>query len=128
EYDQTLNELLVQMDGMMSDEGGVRVLVMAATNRPDLLGPALLRPGRFDRTVQVDMPDREGRLHILKIHTRRRPLADDDDLDLLAREMYNFSGAQIESVDHEAAFHALRCGMASFLCAAIKGAVEKGCM
>jgi ATP-dependent Zn proteases len=125
EYDQTLNELLVQMDGMMSDEGGVRVLVMAATNRPDLLDPALLRPGRFDRTVQVDMPDREGRLHILKIHTRRRPLADDVDLDLLAREMYNFSGAQIESVVNEAAIHAMRAGRDEIRLEDFKEAIEK---
>src|SRR5690606_41228848 len=83
----SLHDALPILDGMMSDEGGVRVLVMAATNRPDLLDPALLRPGRFDRTVQVDMPDREGRFHILKIHTRRRPLADDVDLDLLSREI-----------------------------------------
>src|SRR5690606_32290083 len=125
EYDQTLNELLVQMDGMMSDEGGVRVLVMAATNRPDLLDPALLRPGRFDRTVQVDMPDREGRFHILKIHTRRRPLADDVDLDLLAREMYNFSGAQIESVVNEAAIHAMRAGRDEIRLEDFKEAIEK---
>jgi len=113
------------MDGMMSDEGGVRVLVMAATNRPDLLDPALLRPGRFDRTVQVDMPDREGRLHILKIHTRRRPLADDVDLDLLAREMYNFSGAQIESVVNEAAIHAMRAGRDEIRLEDFKEAIEK---
>ena len=110
EYDQTLNELLVQMDGITSGDEGVRVLVMAATNRPDLLDPALLRPGRFDRTVQVEMPDREGRLHILRIHTRNRPLAADIDLEELAREMYGFSGAQIESAVNEAAIQAMRAG------------------
>src|SRR5690606_33574656 len=82
EYDQTLNELLVQMDGIGTDES-VRVLVMAATNRADLLDPALMRPGRFDRTVQVDLPAREGRLHILKIHTRNRPLDKSVDLESL---------------------------------------------
>lgn len=125
EYDQTLNELLVQMDGLTGDAGGVRVLVMAATNRPDLLDPALLRPGRFDRTVQVDMPDREGRLHILKIHTRGRPLAPGIDLEELAREMYGFSGAQIESAVNEAAIQALRAGRSQICLEDFKEAVEK---
>jgi len=124
EYDQTLNELLVQMDGMTSDDE-VRVLVMAATNRPDLLDPALLRPGRFDRMVQVDMPDREGRLHILRIHTRRRPLAEDVDLAELAREMYGFSGAQIESAVNEAAIQAMRAGRREIRREDFKEAVEK---
>jgi len=75
EYDQTLNQLLVEMDGLAADDP-VRVLVIGATNRPDLLDPALLRPGRFDRIVHVDLPDREGRLHILKIHARGKPLAE----------------------------------------------------
>lgn len=125
EYDQTLNELLVQMDGLTGDAGGVRVLVMAATNRPDLLDPALLRPGRFDRTVQVGMPDREGRLHILKIHTRGRPLAPGIDLEELAREMYGFSGAQIESAVNEAAIQALRAGRSQICLEDFKEAVEK---
>lgn len=124
EYDQTLNELLVQMDGLTEDDG-VRVLVMAATNRPDLLDPALLRPGRFDRTVHVEMPDREGRLHILRIHTRNRPLAADVDLEELAREMYGFSGAQIESAVNEAAIHALRAGRSEIRREDFKEAIEK---
>lgn len=108
EYDQTLNELLVQMDGMASQSSGVQILVVAATNRPDLLDSALLRPGRFDRTVYVELPDREGRRHILNIHTRGRPLADDVDLDMLAQETYGFSGAHLESLVNEAAILALR--------------------
>src|SRR5690606_4437160 len=123
-YAQTLNELLVQMDGLTEDDG-VRVLVMAATNRPDLLDPALLRPGRFDRTVHVEMPDREGRLHILRIHTRNRPLAADVDLEELAREMYGFSGAQIESAVNEAAIHALRAGRSEIRREDFKEAIEK---
>lgn len=124
EYDQTLNELLVQMDGMASDEGPA-VLVMAATNRPDLLDPALLRPGRFDRTVQVELPDREGRLHILKIHTKNRPLAADVDLEEIARETYGFSGAHLESVVNEAAILALRNKRSEITRDDLKEAIEK---
>lgn len=124
EYDQTLNELLVQMDGMASDDGA-RVLVMGATNRPDLLDPALLRPGRFDRTVQVELPDREGRLHILKIHARGRPLAGDVDLEEVARETYGFSGAHLESVVNEAAILALRAKRAVIRQDDFKEAIEK---
>ena len=124
EYDQTLNELLVQMDGIGADDN-VQVLVMAATNRPDLLDPALLRPGRFDRTVQVDLPDREGRLHILEIHTRGRPLAADVDLEAVARETYGFSGAHLESVVNEAAILALRAGRDRISQDDLKEAVEK---
>lgn len=108
EYDQTLNELLVQMDGVGSGTEERRVLVVAATNRPDLLDSALLRPGRFDRTVRVDLPEKEGRLHILQIHTRKRPLAPDVNLEQLARETYGFSGAHLEAVVNEAAILAMR--------------------
>jgi cell division protease FtsH len=107
EYDQTLNQLLVEMDGLTEDED-VRVLVMAATNRPDLLDPAILRPGRLDRTVRVDLPDRDARLSILRIHTQNKPLADDVDLDAIARETFGFSGAHLESLCNEAAILALR--------------------
>lgn len=124
EYDQTLNELLVQMDGVNADTS-VRVLVMAATNRPDLLDPALLRPGRFDRTVQVDLPDREGRLQILKIHAKDRPLADDVSLEGVARETYGFSGAHLESVVNEAAIQAMREGRARITREDFKEAIEK---
>ncbi|BAS27659.1 AAA family ATPase [Limnochorda pilosa] len=109
EYDQTLNELLVQMDGIAPSER-VRLLVIGATNRPDLLDSALLRPGRFDRTVRVDLPDKEGRRHILEIHAQGKPLAPDVDLDELARETYGFSGAHLESLLNEAAILAMRQG------------------
>jgi len=111
EYDQTLNQLLVEMDGLASaSREGVRVLVIGATNRADLLDPALLRPGRFDRLVDVDLPDRDGRRHILAIHTRNKPLADDVDIDKVAAEAYGFSGAHLESLTNEAAIMALRAG------------------
>ncbi len=107
EYDQTLNELLVQMDGLKVDDR-VRVLLIAATNRVDMLDPALLRPGRFDRQVKVELPDREGRLEILKLHTRNKPLAGDVNLDAIARETFGFSGAHLESLANEAAILAMR--------------------
>lgn len=125
EYDQTLNELLVQLDGVETAENEPRILVMAATNRPDLLDPALLRPGRFDRMVQVDMPDRAGRRHILGIHTKGRPLADDIDLEELAKETYGFSGAQLESVVNEAAILALRAKRSQIERHDFKEAIEK---
>ncbi|MFZ5596128.1 MAG: AAA family ATPase [Bacillota bacterium] len=110
EYDQTLNELLVQMDGLRVDDE-VRVLLIAATNRVDMLDPALLRPGRFDRQVKVELPDRVGRMEILKIHTRNKPLAEDVNLEALARETFGFSGAHLESLANEAAILAMREGL-----------------
>jgi len=110
EYDQTLNQLLVEMDGMAGDDG-VRVLVIAATNRADLLDDALLRPGRFDRVVRVDLPDREGRRQILGLHTRNKPLADAVDLERIARDTFGFSGAHLESLSNEAAILAMREGL-----------------
>ncbi|NLM65263.1 MAG: AAA family ATPase [Firmicutes bacterium] len=110
EYDQTLNQLLAEMDGLSAVRDDVRVLVIAATNRVDLLDPALLRPGRFDRIVSVDLPDAQGRLEILRIHTARKPLANDVDLAKVAREAYGFSGAHLESLANEAAILALRAG------------------
>lgn len=109
EYDQTLNQLLVEMDGLAVDDD-VRILVVGATNRADLLDEALLRPGRFDRVVRVDLPDREGRRQILALHTRNKPLAEDVDLDQLARESFGFSGAHLESLANEAAILAMRAG------------------
>lgn len=109
EYDQTLNQLLVEMDGLSVDDE-VRVLVVGATNRADLLDEALVRPGRFDRIVRVELPDREGRRQILELHTRNKPLADDVDLDRVARETFGFSGAHLESLANEAAILAMRTG------------------
>ncbi|MEX2356510.1 MAG: AAA family ATPase [Thermaerobacterales bacterium] len=107
EYDQTLNQLLVEMDGMTSDDD-VAVVIIAATNRLDLIDDALLRPGRFDRIVQVSLPDREGRRKILSIHCDEKPLAPDVDLDNIARETFGFSGAHLESLGNEAAILAWR--------------------
>ena len=125
EYDQTLNELLVQMDGIGSDKEKVKVLVVAATNRADLLDGALLRPGRFDRMVRVDLPDQEGRLHILKIHARRRPLHDDVDLTTLAKETCGFSGAHLEAMVNEAAILAMRENRETITAADFKEAIDK---
>jgi vesicle-fusing ATPase len=124
EYDQTLNQLLVEMDGLKSSLD-VQILVIGATNRPDLLDPALLRPGRFDRQVQVDLPDKEGRLAILKLHTANKPLAPATDLEALARETFGFSGAHLESVANEAAILALREKAAYITRAHLMEAVDK---
>jgi len=107
EREQTLNQLLVEMDGFESNEG---VILMAATNRPDVLDPALLRPGRFDRRVVVPRPDLKGRLEILKVHVRKKPLAADVDLEVLARGTPGFSGADLENLVNEAALLAAREG------------------
>ncbi|MEA4884608.1 MAG: AAA family ATPase [Clostridia bacterium] len=126
EYDQTLNQLLVEMDGLSAaSRDGVRVLVIGATNRADLLDPALMRPGRFDRMVSVGVPDKEGRRRILEIHTKRKPLADDVDLDRLAGETFGFSGAHLESLANEAAIMALRSGRATITMADFSEAIEK---
>jgi cell division protease FtsH len=105
EREQTLNALLVEMDGFESNEG---VILIAATNRPDVLDPALLRPGRFDRRVVVARPDVKGREEILRVHTRKKPLADDVDLSIIARGTPGFSGADLENLVNEAALWAAR--------------------
>jgi len=105
EREQTLNQLLVEMDGFESSEG---IIVIAATNRPDILDPALLRPGRFDRQIYVPLPDVKGRLEILKIHTKDKPLADDVDLEVIARSTPGFSGADLANIVNEAALIAAR--------------------
>jgi cell division protease FtsH len=105
EREQTLNQLLVEMDGFESNEG---VILMAATNRPDVLDPALLRPGRFDRRVVVNRPDVRGREEILRVHTRKIPLSDDVDLSVLARGTPGFSGADLANMVNEAALSAAR--------------------
>jgi cell division protease FtsH len=107
EREQTLNQLLVEMDGFEANEG---VILIAATNRPDVLDPALLRPGRFDRQVMVPVPDLKGREAILKVHTRRTPLAEAVDLSILARGTPGFSGADLENLANEAALFAARRG------------------
>ena len=105
EREQTLNQLLVEMDGFESNEG---VILMAATNRPDVLDPALLRPGRFDRRVVVDRPDVKGREGILAVHTRKVSLSDDVDRHVLARGTSGFTGADLANLVNEAALHAAR--------------------
>ncbi|MDD3717470.1 MAG: ATP-dependent zinc metalloprotease FtsH [Actinomycetota bacterium] len=105
EREQTLNQLLVEMDGFDVKTG---VILVAATNRPDILDPALLRPGRFDRQIVVDRPDLNGRRDILKVHTRDKPLADDVDLEVLARRTPGFTGADLANLVNEAALLSAR--------------------
>ncbi len=105
EREQTLNQILVEMDGFEPNE---KVIVMAATNRPDVLDPALLRPGRFDRRVMIDLPDRSDRLEILKVHSRKKPLAEDINLEVVAERTPGFSGADLFSLMNEGAILAAR--------------------
>jgi cell division protease FtsH len=109
EREQTLNQLLVEMDGFEGNEG---IIIVAATNRPDVLDPALLRPGRFDRQVVVPQPDVKGRLEILKVHTRKIPLSENVDLDRIARGTPGFSGADLANLVNEAALLAARVSKA----------------
>jgi cell division protease FtsH len=105
EREQTLNQMLAELDGFDQNES---VIVMAATNRPDVLDPALLRPGRFDRQVTVGLPDKAGRFSTLKVHTRGKPVAEDVDLDALAKTTIGFSGADLANLANEAALTAAR--------------------
>src|SRR5437764_10838445 len=105
EREQTLNQLLVEMDGFESNDG---VIIMASTNRPDVLDPALLRPGRFDRRVVVPRPDVRGREGILKVHTRKIPLGEDVDITVIARGTPGFTGAALANLVNEAALNAAR--------------------
>ena len=105
EREQTLNQILVEMDGF---EPAEKVVVMAATNRPDVLDPALLRPGRFDRRVTIDLPDRADREEILKIHSKEKPFAEDVNLVVIAERTPGFSGADLYSLMNEAAILAAR--------------------
>lgn len=107
EREQTLNQLLVEMDGFESNEG---IILMAATNRPDVLDPALLRPGRFDRQVIVPRPDVRGRQEILSVHVKNNPLSDDIDLAVIARSTPGLSGADLENLVNESALHAAKIG------------------
>lgn len=105
EREQTLNQVLAEMDGFSADEA---VVVLAATNRPDVLDPALLRPGRFDRKIILELPQKKARRDILRVHTRGTPLAEDVDLDNVVAATVGFSGADIENLVNEAALHAAR--------------------
>lgn len=105
EREQTLNQLLVEMDGFGANEG---IIIVAATNRPDILDPALLRPGRFDRQITVDRPDVKGREAVLKVHARNKPLAKDVKLDIIAKRTTGFTGADLENLLNEAALLAAR--------------------
>jgi len=107
EREQTLNQLLVEMDGFGDNQG---VIIIAATNRPDILDPALLRPGRFDRQVHVGAPDIKGREEVLKVHTRKKPLAEDVNLTVIAKGTVGFSGADLENLSNEAALLSARRG------------------
>ncbi len=124
EHEQTLNELLVQMDGISSNEE-VKILIIAATNRVDMLDSALLRPGRFDRLVKVDLPDKKGRVHILKLHMKNKPISDDVSIEKIAKDSFGFSGAQLESVTNEAAIMAMRDGSKEINSDHFHNAIEK---
>ncbi|MDQ2085113.1 ATP-dependent zinc metalloprotease FtsH [Herbivorax sp. ANBcel31] len=122
EREQTLNQLLVEMDGFGINEG---VIILAATNRPDILDPALLRPGRFDRRVVVGLPDIKGREQILKVHSRGKPLSEDVELDDLAKSTPGFTGADLENLLNEAALLAARADKTKVTMSEIKEAVFK---
>ncbi len=122
EREQTLNQILVEMDGFDTD---TKVIVLAATNRPDILDPALLRPGRFDRRVVLDRPDRLGREAILRVHVRNKPLAPDVDLSVLAKQTPGFTGADIENLVNEAAILAARRNARAISMAEFQEAVER---
>ncbi|RME75252.1 MAG: ATP-dependent metallopeptidase FtsH/Yme1/Tma family protein [Chloroflexi bacterium] len=122
EREQTLNQILVEMDGFETD---TNVIVIAATNRPDILDPALLRPGRFDRRVVLDRPDWVGRKKILEVHARGKPLAKDVDLEALAKTTIGFSGADLENVINEGAILAARKNKKQITMADLQEAIEK---
>ncbi len=122
EREQTLNQLLVEMDGF---DSATSIIVMAATNRPDVLDPALLRPGRFDRRIVVDRPDLRGRLAILKVHVRNKPLAPDVDLEAIARSTPGFVGADLENLVNEAAILAVRRGKKAIGQQELQDAIER---
>ncbi len=122
EREQTLNQILVEMDGFDTD---TNVIIVAATNRPDILDPALLRPGRFDRRVVLDRPDMAGRKAILEVHTRGKPLAEEADLGIIAKGTPGFSGADIENLVNEAAILAARRNKKAISMKELQESVEK---
>jgi cell division protease FtsH len=122
EREQTLNQILVEMDGFAGDGG---LVVMGATNRPDVLDPALLRPGRFDRQVTVDVPDVHGRLEILRLHGAKRPLAPDASLEEVARQTPGFSGAELANVINEGALLSVREGRGEIDQATLEEAIDR---
>ncbi len=122
EREQTLNQILVEMDGFGTD---TNIIVIAATNRPDILDPALLRPGRFDRQVIIDRPDVKGRRAILAVHTRGKPMAADIDLDAVARQTPGFAGADLENLINEAAILAARRNSRAIYMPDVQEAIEK---
>ena len=122
EREQTLNQLLVEMDGFDTSEG---IIVIAATNRPDILDPALLRPGRFDRQIFIPRPDVKGRYEILKVHAKNKKLADDVDLELVARATPGFTGADLENLLNEAALLAARNGKDRITMEEVEEAIDR---
>ena len=122
EREQTLNQLLVEMDGFSPNEG---IIIIAATNRPDILDPALLRPGRFDRQIAVGAPDVKGREEILKVHTRNKPLADDVDLRIIARRTPGFTGADLANLVNEAALLAARLNLKKITQKQLEESIER---
>lgn len=122
EREQTLNQLLVEMDGFGANEG---IITLAATNRPDILDPALLRPGRFDRRVVVGRPDLDGRIAILKVHARNKPMDSDVDLSIIAKKIPGFTGADIANLLNEAALLAARANRKTITMADLEEASEK---
>jgi cell division protease FtsH len=122
EREQTLNQLLVEMDGFDANEG---IIILAATNRPDILDPALLRPGRFDRQIVVDSPDLQGRRDIIEVHMRGKKLEDDVDVDVLARRTPGFTGADLANMINEAALLAARRGRKKISMEDLEDAVER---
>jgi cell division protease FtsH len=125
EREQTLNQILVEMDGF---DTNTNVIVIAATNRPDVLDPALVRPGRFDRQVILDAPDVKGRVAVLKVHTKGKPLSDDINLDVIARQTPGFSGADLANAVNEAAILAARRSKKKIGMSELQDAIERVAM